>query len=201
MQIQIDAKTLLSALLAVEPARGDSSRYLLENIHMQADNGFITLTATDGHRLHQATVPAMTAETARTLIKGESIKALVAALKSIKAPKRSTVEPVATVDLSGSFAAVAVACGDAQTSVRVATDTEHVSNFPNFAAVIPESDENPRHNFYGNPAYIADACKSAEQIGEDVRIQGGADALAPTLVESISGPSRFIAVVMPKRRD
>ena len=202
MQISVNAIQFRTCLESVLIAMSSDTGRWLEGVRFEVKGKKLQMTATDGHRMHRASVPVTSAsdETLKVEINGANLRNVAKALKAVKAPKRAA---------SADAVLAAIRLGSGGLEIET-TDTilkaGSYFDLPNFDAVIPEpSDRTESAKFGVNAEYMSDACLAAAKVNGGVAratvVRPGRHALAPLTVETSCDGSEFLAVVMPMRLD
>lgn len=187
--IEIPCDALHAMLAGVAPvASRDATRAYLQQVQIRWDAYRVTVTATDGHRLHRTTLgrPDGSTGTGAVYLTREAATALA---KAAKAATKATMPPPATVGPTEiRYPGGAVACSSRD------------PGFPPCDKVIPLYDGPGAHRVGLDPQYLADACKILPGV-DGVEIRLGADDMDPIRVDAydLDTGVRGVAVVMPRR--
>ena len=203
--IKLNAANARFLLRAVLPAASkDVTRESLCGIHLTVRDGFIVATATDGHRLHRASVQWVPFEveggelppTGALLIPRAGAEA---ALKAVPAPKRGQAPALATFTAEG-----------------FATDSASVRWVGLDASAFPDADRVIATTVYGDkhkptptlgvsPRYLVDAAEACALLDPTIAMvwHQPPTAFDPVRIEATGYPhaekATVLAVIMPVR--
>jgi hypothetical protein len=196
----INARFLLRATLAA--VSKDVTRESLCGIHLMVRDGFVVATATDGHRLHRASVQWVAFEveggelppTGALLI---PLKGAEAALKAVPAPKRGQAPALATF----------TATGFETDSASVKWTSLDARAFPDADRVIAGTGnaEKPAPTLGVSPRYVVDAAEACALLDPTIAMiwHQPSTVFDPVRVEATGYPNAekatVLAVIMPVR--
>jgi hypothetical protein len=198
--VEIDAPSLLSAVKATSRAMSrDGTRPHLNALRVEWNGiGLLTLTATDGHRLHRTQIHSgIPAEDIRGstdqgewLIPENGVRALASLLTRKGRARKGPVEIVRLTFMGAHWGA-----GELSSEV-----------FPPTDKVIPSAPEHKGETFIGiDPSYMADACDACRDLGAQMTIGRSGDVLDPLVIRATfhgaagASDGNFLGLIMPRR--
>jgi len=196
----INARFLLRAVLPA--ASKDTTRESLCGIHLTVRDGFVVATATDGHRLHRASVQWVPFEveggelppTGALLIPRAGAEA---ELKAVPAPKRGQAPALATFTAEG-FATDSASVRWTGLDARAFPDADRVIAGTGNA-------EKPAPTLGVSPRYVAEAAEACGLLGPTIAMiwHQPPTVFDPVRIEAEGYPNAekasVLAVVMPVR--
>ena len=194
----VNARFLLRATLAA--ASKDVTRESLCGIHLTVCDGVVVATATDGHRLHRASVQWVAFEDGELPATGALLiprAGAEAALKAVPAPKRGQAPALATFTATGFETDVA--------SVKwIALDA---SAFPDADRLIAGTGnaEKPAPTLGVSPRYVVDAAEACALLDPTIAMvwHQPSTVFDPVRGEATGYPhsetATVLAVIMPVR--
>jgi hypothetical protein len=194
----VNARFLLRAVLPA--VSKDTTRESLCGIHLTVREGFIVATATDGHRLHRASVQWVAFEDGELPPTGAlliPLKGAEAALKATPAPKRGQAPALATF----------TATGFETDSASVKWTGLDAHAFPDADRVIAGTGhaEKPTPKLGVSPRYVAEAAEACGLLGPTIAMiwHQPSTVFDPVRIEAEGYPNAekatVLAVVMPVR--
>ncbi len=198
----VNARFLLRAVLPA--VSKDTTHESLCGIHLTVREGFVVATATDGHRLHRASVQWVPFEveggeippTGALLIPRAGAEA---ALKAVPAPKRGQAPAIATFTAEG-FETDSASVRWTGLDARAFPDADRV-----IATTVYDDKHKPTPKLGVSPRYVVDAAEACALLDPTIAMiwHQPPTAFDPIRIEAEGYPNAekatVLAVIMPVR--